>query len=187
VRPDAELVTAIRGGDRDGFTELVRCHQAAVRRFAGAFLNDAMQGDDVAQQVFVDVWRDRARIELRGGLREHLLARARNLCLTHARSRNRTRNRVARLADEPSVNAPSPADLLYEHDAANEAERAIGRARALVAQLPDDAYACVWLRFAGGLSFDDIGIALDRPAHAVRALLYRQLALLRRRMESEVP
>jgi len=81
----------------------------------------------------------------------------------------------------------TPLDALVAHDQERDSERLGARLAALVDKLEDDARVGIWMRFAGDASFEQIGEALQRPPHAVRALVYRQLALLRKRLAEVEP
>jgi RNA polymerase sigma-70 factor (ECF subfamily) len=179
---EAALLSAVRAGDREAFARAVARYGQAVRRFASAFLGDAAEGDDVAQAAFWDLWKARATLRGDGSLRGVLLARARHLCLNRARTRSRVRSQSERLAALPLERPATPLERLV--DAASEDEaRAIGaRIVELVASLDEEARTCIWMRFAGDASFDEIAQVVGRPAHAVRALVYRQLANLRTRL-----
>lgn len=182
---DGELWARVRRGERTAFEALVREHQACLRRFASGFLGDAAEGDDVAQRTLLDLWVQRAEVGPAGSVRAHLLARARNLCLTRARSRRRAAHWLARATDEPRSGGQTPHDELAARvDIAACAELG-ARVAALVDGLDDDARTGIWMRFGAEASFEEIGEVLGRPAHAVRALVYRQLALLRKKLSEE--
>jgi RNA polymerase sigma-70 factor, ECF subfamily len=184
--PPAEddLVEAVRRGDRRAFADLVREYQTCVRGFARAFLGDE-EGDDVAQETFRNLWSDRAELSPVGSLRGHLLARARNLCLTRARSLRRAEQRLRRLQAEPRDAAATPLERLGEREQAAKQLRQTMFLVDRIRLLPEEARTAVTMRFWEGASFDEIARVLGRPPHAVRALLYRQLALLRQRLDRE--
>lgn len=165
----------------------MRQHQSALRRFAASFLGDAAAGDDVAQRALLDVWAQREKLGPSGCLRAHLLTRAKHLCLTSTRSRARAQRWLGLAAAEHGLEVAraTPLDDLMAHDEERLALQLTARVCALVDLLEEDARIGIWMRFAGDASFEQIGQALGRPPHAVRALVYRQLAVLRKRL-SEV-
>ena len=154
-----------------------------MRGFARAFLADAEEGDDVAQETFRDLWLDRASLHLAGSLRAHLLARVRNLCLTRARSRRRAGARMKLVAAEPNGPVTTPADHLEAREAQSDHLRIVVRLAGVIRELSEDMRTVIYMRFWGGASFEEISLVLGRPPHAVRAQLYRQLAQLRGRLE----
>lgn len=182
---DELLWSRIRSGDRDAFAALVRAEHAHLRRFGAAMMSNPCEGDDVAQRALLDLWAERATTTPRGSLRAHLLVRVRHLCLTRLRSSRRAGRWERAVAEEPHTPPPTPLDELHREHHRQERECAGARVAQLVDGLDDDARTAIWMRFAGGASFEEIGEALGRPPHAVRALVYRQLAGLRRRLEEE--
>lgn len=180
--PESELWQRFRGGDRAAFEAIVRAHQACLRKFAAAMLRDGAEGDDVAQRAFLDVWHERERLAAVSSPRAHLLARVRHLCWTRSRSRRRQKWWIGRAAEEPVDTPSTPLDHLVDRASALDDATLVVRLAALVDDLDDDSRTVIWMRFAGEASFDEIGAAVGRPPHAVRALAYRQLALLKKRL-----
>jgi RNA polymerase sigma-70 factor, ECF subfamily len=54
--PEALIVSLARGGDRQAFEELVHRRQSSVRNLMRRCCHDTVQADDLAQQVFLQVW-----------------------------------------------------------------------------------------------------------------------------------
>lgn len=179
------LVESLRAGDGHAFAQIVRSHHACVRGFARAFLADSEEGDDVAQDTFRDLWIDRGALRVAGSLRAHLLARARNLCLMRCRTRSRARGWLRLFEEEPRDPVALPSDPMDAGEEAFSHQRTVGTLAASIRQLSEEVRTVIYMRFWGGASFEDISAALGRPPHACRAMLYRQLALLRELLGDE--
>lgn len=87
------LISRIRAGSRDAFTDLVRAHQAKVRSYLGRFLRDGDLVDDVAQETFIAAYRSLDTFKQQSTLGSWLLGIARNLALKHVRDEQRRRSR----------------------------------------------------------------------------------------------
>jgi RNA polymerase sigma-70 factor (ECF subfamily) len=87
------LISQIRKGSRDAFTELVRSHQAKVRSYLGRFLRDGDIIDDLAQETFIAAFRSLETYKQQSTLGSWLLGIARNLALKHLRDEQRRRSR----------------------------------------------------------------------------------------------
>src|SRR5437870_2060166 len=118
--PDAELVHAVRQGDKRAFVEIVSCHQAMVCGIALGILGDFAASEDAAQEAFLTAWRKFHDLRQPERLRPWLAQIARNAALGHLR---RTREH------EPLENAPALADESPAPDeaAANKEEAALVR------------------------------------------------------------
>lgn len=55
--PEALIVSLARTGDRSAFADLVRRRQSSIRNLMRRFCSDTTLADDLAQQVFLQVWR----------------------------------------------------------------------------------------------------------------------------------
>jgi RNA polymerase sigma factor (sigma-70 family) len=79
------------------------------------------------------------------------------------------------IADAPDPGQPPPDEALV----AKEQSEMV---RAAVRDLPDDHRAALDLRFGHGLSHGEIGHRLGRSADAIRKMLRRAVAAVRRRI-----
>lgn len=158
-------------GDAEPFAALVYSHQSMVYSLALHFLRDAALAEDVAQDVFLELYT--ALPALQGG--EHVQRWLRrvtcNRCIDVQR---RQRVRSALPLDEARDRAemPGEADLLLQRHVREVAE-----------SLPGQARAILLLRYQEELSPAEIGQTLDVPLNTVRSQLHRALTLMRRKLE----
>src|SRR5580692_12448579 len=101
--PDAALMLRVKRGDRAAFTELVEKYKQPVMNFVYRSLRDETEAEDLAQNVFLQVFKSRARYERTAKFSTWLFTIARNLCLNEIRRRSR-----------------HPADSIEEGQADNE-------------------------------------------------------------------
>src|SRR6185369_1913614 len=84
---DAELVHAVRRGDKRAFVEIVSRHQAMVCGIALGILGDFAASEDAAQEAFLTAWRKFHDLREPDRLRPWLAQIARNSALGHLRRR----------------------------------------------------------------------------------------------------
>src|SRR5271168_2824983 len=87
--PDAELMLRVKRGDRAAFTALVDKYKQPVMNFIFRTLRDETEAEDLAQNVFLQVFKSRARYERTAKFSTWLFTIARNLCLNEIRRRTR--------------------------------------------------------------------------------------------------
>src|ERR1700678_917438 len=87
--PDAALMLRVKRGDRAAFTELVDKHKQPVMNFIFRMLHDEAEAEDLAQNVFLQVYKSRARYKQTAKFSTWLFTIARNLCLNELRRRSR--------------------------------------------------------------------------------------------------
>jgi RNA polymerase sigma-70 factor (ECF subfamily) len=166
------LLTRALGGERAAFAALVLGHQRAVYSLALRMLGDRHAAEDLAQDVFLQLYRNLAAVSSEGHLRFWL----RKVTMHRAidRLRREPRHEVTALADAelPASEAPA-ADPILDR-----------RLRQLLAELPPAARAVLLLRYQEDLDPVDIARTLRMPVNTVKSHLKRSLAELRERITS---
>jgi RNA polymerase sigma-70 factor, ECF subfamily len=166
-RTDEELMELVAGGVAPAFAELVRRRQAAVRLFCTRWSGEASVGDELAQEVFLDVWRSRERYKPRGRFAAWLFTLARNRCRSERRSARR-----------PECLVP-PAPL---QDDQLDAILCVERQRRIderVRQLPAKLREALMLRFNAALEYDEISRIVGAGESTVRSRVFLAVSQLR--------
>jgi RNA polymerase sigma factor (sigma-70 family) len=113
---DVELVQRSLAGETHAFTQLVAKHQRLVFGVALSSARDPAQAEDVAQEAFVEAWRDLRRLREPARVGAWLAGIARNLARrwTRQTARRRTRDSAA-VRSEP---VPTPLDRTLDRETA---------------------------------------------------------------------
>lgn len=166
---DAGLMCAARDGDGEAFAELFRRWRRPMVRFAVRFCGEQDRGEELAQDVFLKIYRARARYEPSEPFRAYIFRVATNHCLNEVR-RAEHRHRGGALHDLPREPAdprrPAPDALLH----ADRVQRAV---RVAVAGLPATQRAALLLQKEQGLGLVEIADTLETTVSAVKSLLNR--------------
>jgi RNA polymerase sigma-70 factor (ECF subfamily) len=165
--PDA-LVRA-RSGDGDAFAELLAEHESMVYSLAYHFFNDRERAADIAQDVFLQLYRSLSGIDS-------------PLHLVHWLRQVTTRRCIDQLRRRKGLRAV-PIDEA-EHLASPSGDPTLGRAlRQLVATLPESQRLVVTLRYQEGLGPEEISRVAGMRLNTVKSHLHRALRALRRMLE----
>ena len=180
MTPDTEdpqaLMAALARGDRAALGRIVALYGPGVQRYAAQILRNPAEAEDIAQEVFLRLWRHAGRYDPALGPPAAWIWRiARNLCLD--RSRRQGWRRFLGLEA-----APEPADETPGAEAALDARQRLERLSAAMAELPERQRAALTMRAAGGLSTAEIAAAMGIGAGATEQLLVRARAGLRARL-----
>src|SRR5688572_16886757 len=89
VDPDAALMLRVREGDRDAFALLVDRYKQPVMNLVARTLRDLTEAEDLAQHVFLQVYKSAHRYEVTAKFSTWIFTIARNLCLNEIRRRSR--------------------------------------------------------------------------------------------------
>ena len=169
--PEIVMAATLRqaaGGDCQAFEDLVRRHQTMVFSIAWHFLRNRAHAEDVAQDVFLELYQRLAQIESPSHLTHWLRRVTVNRCI------DQTRRRKPEMAledvAEPRAASAGSDPLLSE------------QLRKSVASLPERRRAVVILRYQEGLNLAEISEVLDMPLNTVKSNLQRSLLDLRRKL-----
>lgn len=163
-----------RGGDAGAFARLVRSHQASVFSIGYRMLGRRDAAEDLAQDVFLQLYRKLDHIESLEHLGFWLRRVASNLAID--RLRRAPARRHEPLDDQFEITAP-------ERDADPLMSRELAR---LLAGLAPAARAVMVLRYQEDCDVADIAAALDMPVNTVKSHIKRSLAALRMGLTEEV-
>src|SRR5271154_7191050 len=86
---DVALMLRVRNGDTDAFRELIERHQRAVVNTIHRAIGDASEAEDLAQRVFVQVYRSAKRYKPTAKFTTWLFTITRNTILNEHRRRGR--------------------------------------------------------------------------------------------------
>jgi RNA polymerase sigma-70 factor, ECF subfamily len=163
------------------FRALVDCHQERVRNTCYRFVNDADDADDLAQEVFIQVFESLAHFREEADLSTWMYRIAVNKSLDFLRRKKR-KKRFAWLVpihsgdDEREVPIPAAGD---PHRDLEERERRAILNRA-IARLPDSQRTAIILSKYEGLPGKEIAAVMDVSVSSVEALIHRAKANLER-------
>jgi RNA polymerase sigma-70 factor (ECF subfamily) len=178
---DLRLMQLVGQGDTTAFEELVEKHQALVAGTVARMLGSNSDVEDIAQQVFIRVWKSARRYVPRAKFTTWLLKITRNLVFNELR---RTKRR-AQVPLQPEGSGEDPTlkdDMNLAPDASlleTELQRTIEEA---ILQLPEAQRMALVLRRYEQLSYEQIAEVLDLSVPAVKSVLFRARAELRSRL-----
>lgn len=178
---DVRLMRLVGRGDTSAFEELIERHKALVAGTVARMLGSNSDVDDVAQQVFIRVWKSARRYVPRAKFTTWLLKITRNLVFNELRRTKRHAH--VPLQPEPGVEDPpfkdetnlAPDASLLEMELQRTIEEAI-------LQLPETQRLALVLRRYEQLSYDQIAEILDLSVPAIKSVLFRARTELRSRL-----
>ena len=186
--PDAVLMLRVKRGDRAAFTELVEKYKQPVLNFIHRTLRDETEAEDVAQNVFFQVYKSRRRYKRTAKFSTWLFTIARNLCLNEFRRRSRhpaesieegqaehesRDGGTQRQFEDKSQMAP-PENLLH-CELAKKIEEALDG-------LPENQRTAILLCRQEELSYEDIAEILDCSLSATKSLIHRGRETLKEKL-----
>jgi len=167
---DGELMTRVRGGDEEGFRALVERYQQPLVNFALGYTGRRQEAEDLAQEIFLRVWRAARRYREEGRFAAWLFRIARNTCLKQARRQAREKHHASWEALEGEGRSPTPHAGEESRIAARERAR---RALAALARLREPERVAILLRRREELSYREIAAVLGCSVGAAKTHVHR--------------
>lgn len=184
---DALLMLRVQRGDREAFEALVERHRQAVFSFIQRTVRSAEDTEDLAQQVFVQVWKAAGRYRVAARFTTWLFTIARNLCLNELRRRGRH-------PVESLEGAWPPAEGEVEREHADTARPGVAeevlldelaeRIEVALADLPEAQRTAILLFREKELAYEEIAEVLGVSVSATKSLIHRGRETLRRRLKA---
>jgi RNA polymerase sigma-70 factor (ECF subfamily) len=178
---DAELVAQVQRGSEAAFRTLVDRYQGRVYHAALSLLRSPEDAEDVAQEVFMEVYQTIGRFRSDAALSTWLYRLATSRALNQ-RAKARAKKRFAFLTalfgdnTEPLHHPPDEQHPLALLESQEDRQQLV----AAIARLPDAQQVAFTLRFEQELSYADIADVLQTSGPAVESLLYRARQSLRK-------
>ncbi len=184
--PDAVLMLRVKRGDRAAIAELVEKYKQPVMNFVHRSLRDETEAEDLAQNVFLQVYKSRDRYERTAKFSTWIFTIARNLCLNEIRRRSRhpAESLEETHAEHDDVPARQyedkkvllPTDNILHGELADKIEEAL-------ADLPELQRTAILLCRQDELSYEEIATVLDCSLSATKSIIHRGRETLKEKLK----
>ena len=181
---ELELIQQLRAGDELAFKSLVQNYQDLVYNTALGVVQNSEDAEDVAQEVFIQVYRSIDQFKGDARLSTWIYRITTTKALDHIRSRKRKK----RFAFITSLFGPNdelvhePVDFQHPGVALDRKEQAALLFR-MIDQLPENQKVAFTLHKSEELSYQEIADVMQLSVSAVESLLFRARQNLRKLLE----
>ena len=184
ARTDVQLMLDVKAGDEASFELLLQKYRTPLVHFLGRMVRDAATAEDLAQEVFLRVYRARRKYRPSAKFTTWLFRIATNLALNSVRdARYRQRDvsldeplRTSGEEEAPMLDVPATAPSAVERMMARDRARVVRRA---ILALPEKQRAAVLLHKYHEMDYDEIAGILECSESALKSLLFRAYETLR--------
>jgi RNA polymerase sigma-70 factor (ECF subfamily) len=174
---EREWVERVRAGDRVAFESIYRTYYRRLVGFIYTYVRSETLAEELVQDIFLSIWRQRAGWDLRTTLRAYLFGCARNRALNQRRHEGVTQAASHQALSEGRVlgmgEAPAAVDSQLEAD-----DLALA-ARAAISRLPPRCRTAFTLCRGHGLSYAEAAEVMGISESTVKVQMARALAALR--------
>lgn len=183
--PDADLMLRVKRGDTRAFELLVEKYKHPVMNLIYRSLPDATEAEDLAQTVFVQVYKSASRYEAAARFSTWLFTIARNLCLNEIRRRSRhPAESMEGHSDDgetppkqwEDLKLPAPGHQLLEGELEEKIQEALD-------DLPENQRTALLLCRNEELAYEEIAAVLGCSLSATKSLIHRARETLKLRLK----
>ena len=175
---DHALMATVAKGDQRAFRQLVERHQNAVVGTVTKMLGNASDSEDIAQMVFIRIWKHAGNYKPDNKFTTYLYTIVRNLVYNESRRRSRKRT-ISTDQREDEQHLHYPDDPAYQPDATLLDNELRAEIDAAIESLPETQRLAVILRRYENLPYEEIAEVLDTSVSSVKSLLFRARTTLR--------
>ncbi len=170
---DASLLELMKKDDQEAFTTIYNKYWYPLMQHVMKAVRIYSEAEDIVQEIFVSIWKNRARLEIRAALSTYLFNSGRYMAIRNI-ERNVTRsNYLQRLSDQiDNGGVPSPETLLHMRELEERIEQAIE-------SLPEKMKEIFNLSRKQQLSYREIATQLGVSEETVRKQISNALNRLR--------
>ena len=189
--PEVQLMLRTKDGDDEAFEELVAAYQDRLVGIFYHMLHDQEGAEDLAQEAFLRIYRARETYKPTAKFSTWLFRIANNLASNSRRSKSRRREVALNLRDSGPLGPRPEEKLVAEKSALMPARQVANNEEQLMVRealdsLNDRQKKALILHKFEGMSYADIGEAMEITPAAVKSLLSRARENLKVKLEKYV-
>ena len=170
---DTEIVRRIREGDIRQFETLFRSSYIPLVKYAGTLIKERDTAEEIVQDLFFRIWQDREKLKIESSLNGYLFRAVHNRCLHHIEHLKVVDRYAAEMANMPSGDAESPADVLHYKELQ-------ARIAGILERLPERCGKIFCMNRFEGLKYSEIAEKLSVSVKTVEANMGKALKEFRK-------
>ncbi len=172
---DNEIIRRIREGDAHQFELLFRSSYVSLVRFAMTIIKDRDTAEEIVQDLFFKLWRDREKLRIESSLNGYLFRSVHNRCLHFIEHNKIVEKYAAEMAYSQTEIRDNPSEILQYKELQEKVTRIIER-------LPDRCGRIFYMSRFEGLKYSEIAQKLSVSVKTVEANMGRALKEFRKEL-----
>ena len=186
---DAAIMLRVASGDETGFNFLVEKYHRGMIRFLFRMVHNQAVAEELAQEVFLRVYRSRESYRAEAKFSTWLYRIATNLAVNHARDTKHERAAQTIYLDAPDPETGTTPDVADDEPIVEQQmlrDERMAAIRRHVMALPERQRMAVLMHKYQGMDYRQIGEVLKLSESATKSLLFRAYQTLRERLKEFV-
>jgi len=186
---DADVMLRVKAGDDSAYTYLIQKYRRPLIGFMYRMCHNSGTAEELAQEVFLRVYRSRSSYEASAKFSTWLYRIATNLAVNHARDTRHERPENTVRLDEPDQETGNTPDLPDEHENAEQRllkKERLAAIRSKVDALPERQRVAVVMHKYQQMDYRQIAAVMKLSESATKSLLFRAYETLREQLKEFV-
>lgn len=180
---DVDLMLRVKAGEAEAFNRLMDKYQRTVVNLVYRFTGDAENAEDLAQEVFLRIYRAAPRYEPRAKFFTYLYQVTLNLCRNAREKNQRRRTQSLDSAGPDRETAWEVPDPEPGAEGRMQQEETAAQVQAAIQSLSQDQRELLILQRFQNLGYDELAQLTSQTVSAVKAKLHRARLALKKRLE----
>jgi len=170
---DSEIIRRIRQGDTGQFESLFRSSYVSLVRYARTLIKDHDTAEEIVQDLFFRIWKDRERLQIESSLNGYLYRAVHNRCLHYINHIKVVEKYAREIAFNETENNETPGDILNYRDLQ-------AKIAGILERLPEKCGKIFCMSRFEGLKYSEIAHKLSISVKTVEANMGRALKEFRK-------
>jgi RNA polymerase sigma-70 factor (family 1) len=167
---DKIIFNEIKKGNKVVYESLFAEYYESLVRFAQKFIFDQHASEDLVQELFIHVWEQASRMEIKTSIKAYFYQAIRNRCLNYLKSL-KVKDKRNLLYIDALIHGEDEAEL-YDPEIIDKIKTAID-------ELPPQMARAFRLKLLEGLKQDEIAVEMEISVNSVKTHLKRARVKLR--------
>jgi RNA polymerase sigma-70 factor, ECF subfamily len=172
---DTEIIVRIRQGDVGQFESLFRSSYVALVRYAKTMIKDHDTSEEIVQDLFFRLWKDREILKIESSLNGYLFRSVHNSCLHYIEHEMVIKRYAEEISYYQSEFQESPSDILHYKELQSIVARILER-------LPERCGRIFYMSRFEGLKYNEIAEKLSVSVKTVESNMGRALKEFRKEL-----
>jgi len=175
---DTDIIGRIRQGDVQQFESLFRSSYVSLVRYAKRLIKDQDTAEEIVQDLFFRIWKERAKIRIESSLNGYLFRSVHNRCLHHIEHNRIVIKHAEEMLSRPPESPENPSEILnYKELQAKIAS--------ILEKLPERCGKIFYMNRFEGLKYTEIAEKLSVSVKTVEANMGKALKEFRKELSEK--
>ena len=175
---DSEIIRRIRQGDTGQFESLFRSSYVSLVRYAKTLIKDHDTAEEIVQDLFFRIWKDRERLQIESSLNGYLYRAVHNRCLHYINHIKVVEKYAREVVYSETENNETPGDILNYRDLQ-------AKIAGILERLPEKCGKIFCMSRFEGLKYTEIAQKLSISVKTVEANMGRALKEFRKALAEQ--